>query len=88
MERNSKRFQAKMEEMLIGADVCARYNSKMYRVTSIDSWVSPDTITTLLDASVTTLEDYFEKNYNLTGTQLEQPVIVSYIISIFNMKVY
>uniref|UniRef100_A0A0K0DAK6 Piwi domain-containing protein n=2 Tax=Angiostrongylus cantonensis TaxID=6313 RepID=A0A0K0DAK6_ANGCA len=76
MRQNPKRFHVKMDEMLVGATVCTRYNNKMYRVTSINYEMSPASTFTLLDGSVTTLKEYFENNYNLTVTQLEQPVII------------
>ncbi|VDM62915.1 unnamed protein product [Angiostrongylus costaricensis] len=76
VRRNPKRFHAKMDEMLVGATVCTRYNNKMYRVTSINYGMSPVSTFTLPDGSITTLKEYFEKNYNLTVTQSEQPVII------------
>ncbi|KJH43427.1 piwi domain protein [Dictyocaulus viviparus] len=83
VEYNLERFHAKIEELLVGETVFARYNNKMYRVTSINYEMSPGATFTLCDGSVTTLKEYFEKNYNLSVTQMKQPVLVRSIIQSF-----
>ncbi|KAK6732202.1 hypothetical protein RB195_016529 [Necator americanus] len=74
---DKSRFQAVLEECLVGETVFAKYNNKMYRITSINYDMSPESTFTLADGTTTTLKGYFLKQYDLTVTENKQPVLIS-----------
>ncbi|XGW10333.1 hypothetical protein V3C99_012093 [Haemonchus contortus] len=77
VNRDIEKFQSKMEGLFIGETVFARYNNKMYRVAGIDYNMTPDSTFTLNNGSLTTLKNYFEKQYSLIIRAHRQPVLVS-----------
>ncbi|VDM67541.1 unnamed protein product [Strongylus vulgaris] len=76
------RFQAAMEEIIVGQTVFARYNNKMYRITSISYDMTPQSTFARTDGTVTTLSEYFEKQYDLSVLVDTQPVLVNNYLSI------
>ncbi|EPB67888.1 piwi domain protein [Ancylostoma ceylanicum] len=71
------RFHTVLEESLVGETVFARYNNKMYRISSINYEMSPESTFTLVDGTETTLRGYFLRQYDLEVKADGQPVLIS-----------
>ncbi|XP_010631959.1 piwi-like protein 4 isoform X1 [Fukomys damarensis] len=69
------------EQQLIGLIVLTRYNNKTYRIDDIDWSVKPTCTFQRRDGSEITYVDYYKQQYNITLSDLNQPVLVSLLKS-------
>ncbi|XP_063112284.1 piwi-like protein 4 isoform X2 [Cavia porcellus] len=69
------------EQQLIGLVVLTRYNNKTYRIDDIDWSVKPTHTFWRRDGSEITYVDYYKQQYNITLSDLNQPVLVSLLKS-------
>nr|XP_020027809.1 piwi-like protein 4 [Castor canadensis] len=65
------------EKQLIGLIVLTRYNNKTYRIDDIDWTVKPTHTFQRRDGSEITYVDYYKQQYDITLSDLNQPVLVS-----------
>ncbi|XP_037695951.1 piwi-like protein 4 [Choloepus didactylus] len=70
-------FTQKCEEQLIGFIVLTRYNNKTYRIDDIDWSVKPTHTFQKRDGTEITYVDYYQQQYDITLSDLNQPVLVS-----------
>ncbi|XP_048752927.1 piwi-like protein 1 isoform X2 [Ostrea edulis] len=63
--------------MFVGSIVLTRYNNKTYRVDDFDWDKRPDFSFKLRNDVSITLAEYYKKNYNITVTDMNQPLLVS-----------
>ncbi|MBZ3880721.1 Piwi-like protein 4 [Sciurus carolinensis] len=74
-------FTQTCEKQLIGLIVLTRYNNKTYRIDDIDWSVNPTHTFQRRDGSQITYVDYYKQQYNITLSDLNQPVLVSLLKS-------
>eukprot|EP00069_Balaena_mysticetus_P002147 bmy_15507T0 len=65
------------EKQLIGLIVLTRYNNKTYRIDDIDWSVKPTHTFQKRDGTEITYVDYYKQQYDITLSDLNQPVLVS-----------
>ncbi|CAO2636110.1 Piwi-like protein 4 [Lemmus lemmus] len=71
------RFTEMCQKQLVGLIVLTRYNNKTYRIDDIDWSVKPTQAFQKQDGSEITYLDYYKQQYNITLSDLNQPVLVS-----------
>ncbi|KAJ8798144.1 hypothetical protein J1605_001635 [Eschrichtius robustus] len=69
------------EKQLIGLIVLTRYNNKTYRIDDIDWSVKPTHTFQKRDGTEITYVDYYKQQYDITLSDLNQPVLVSLLKS-------
>ncbi|XP_003780860.1 piwi-like protein 4 [Otolemur garnettii] len=69
------------EKQLIGLIVLTRYNNKTYRIDDIDWSVKPTNTFRKRDGTEITYVDYYRQQYDLTLSDLNQPMLVSLLKS-------
>ncbi|XP_016062212.1 PREDICTED: piwi-like protein 4 isoform X1 [Miniopterus natalensis] len=74
-------FTQMCEKQLIGLIVLTRYNNKTYRVDDIDWSVKPTHSFQKRDGTEITYVDYYKQQYDITLSDLHQPVLVSLLKS-------
>ncbi|XP_066894371.1 piwi-like protein 4 [Kogia breviceps] len=74
-------FPQMCEKQLIGLIVLTRYNNKTYRIDDIDWSVKPTHTFQKRDGSEITYVDYYKQQYDITLSDLNQPVLVSLLKS-------
>ncbi|XP_076969347.1 piwi-like protein 4 isoform X2 [Tamandua tetradactyla] len=74
-------FTQMCEEQLIGYIVLTRYNNKTYRIDDIDWSVKPTHTFQKRDGTEITYVDYYKQQYDITLSDLNQPVLVSLLKS-------
>ncbi|XP_049634974.1 piwi-like protein 4 [Suncus etruscus] len=70
-------FTEACEKQLIGLVVLTRYNNKTYRVDDIDWSVKPIHTFRKRDGTCITYVEYYKQQYNITVSDLGQPMLVS-----------
>ncbi|XP_071068407.1 piwi-like protein 4 isoform X2 [Dasypus novemcinctus] len=75
------RFPQACEQQLLGRVVLTRYNNKTYRVDDIDWSVKPTHSFRMRDGTELTYVDYYRQHYDITLSDLNQPVLVSLLKS-------
>ncbi|KAL1781902.1 piwi 4 [Sigmodon hispidus] len=70
-------FTETCHKRLVGLIVLTRYNNKTYRIDDIDWSVKPTHAFCKRDGSEITYVDYYKQQYNITLSDLNQPVLVS-----------
>ncbi|XP_039110938.1 piwi-like protein 4 [Hyaena hyaena] len=70
-------FTQTCEKRLLGLIVLTRYNNKTYRIDDIDWSVKPTHTFQKQDGTETTYVDYYKQQYDITLSDLNQPVLVS-----------
>ncbi|KAI4537847.1 hypothetical protein MG293_012710 [Ovis ammon polii] len=70
-------FTQTCEKQLIGLIVLTRYNNKTYRIDDIDWSVKPTHTFRKRDGAEITYVDYYKQQYDITLSDLNQPVLVS-----------
>uniref|UniRef100_A0A8C6WCL3 Piwi-like RNA-mediated gene silencing 4 n=1 Tax=Nannospalax galili TaxID=1026970 RepID=A0A8C6WCL3_NANGA len=70
-------FPQTCETQLVGLIVLTRYNNKTYRIDDIDWSVKPTHTFQKRDGSEITYTDYYKQQYDITLSDLNQPVLVS-----------
>ncbi|XP_040113837.1 piwi-like protein 4 [Oryx dammah] len=70
-------FTQTCEKQLIGLIVLTRYNNKTYRIDDIDWSVKPTHTFRKRDGTEITYVDYYKQQYDITLSDLNQPVLVS-----------
>ncbi|XP_008573812.1 PREDICTED: piwi-like protein 4 [Galeopterus variegatus] len=74
-------FTETCEKQLMGLIVLTRYNNKTYRIDDIDWSVRPTHTFKKRDGTEITYVDYYEQQYNITLSDLNQPLLVSLLKS-------
>ncbi|KAK2508067.1 hypothetical protein MC885_008648 [Smutsia gigantea] len=74
-------FTQTCEKQLLGLIVLTRYNNKTYRIDDIDWSVKPVHTFRKRDGTEITYVDYYKQQYNITLSDLNQPVLVSLLKS-------
>ncbi|XP_059960394.1 piwi-like protein 4 [Mesoplodon densirostris] len=74
-------FTQTCEKQLIGLIVLTRYNNKTYRIDDIDWSVKPTHTFQKQDGTEVTYVDYYKQQYDITLSDLNQPVLVSLLKS-------
>nr|XP_010971647.1 piwi-like protein 4 [Camelus bactrianus] len=74
-------FTQMCEKQLIGLIVLTRYNNKTYRINDIDWSVKPTHTFQKRDGTEITYVDYYKQQYDITLSDLNQPVLVSLLKS-------
>ncbi|XP_004709078.1 piwi-like protein 4 [Echinops telfairi] len=74
-------FTQACEKALLGLIVLTRYNNKTYRIDDIDWSVKPTHTFQKRDSSEITYVDYYQQQYDITLSDLNQPVLVSLLKS-------
>ncbi|XP_072825056.1 piwi-like protein 4 [Vicugna pacos] len=74
-------FTQTCEKQLIGVIVLTRYNNKTYRINDIDWSVKPTHTFQKRDGTEITYVDYYKQQYDITLSDLNQPVLVSLLKS-------
>ncbi|XP_029064554.1 piwi-like protein 4 [Monodon monoceros] len=74
-------FTQTCEKQLIGLIVITRYNNKTYRIDDIDWSVKPTHTFQKRDGTEITYVDYYKQQYDITLSDLNQPVLVSLLKS-------
>ncbi|XP_051011715.1 piwi-like protein 4 isoform X2 [Acomys russatus] len=70
-------FTEACQKQLVGLVVLTRYNNKTYRIDDIDWSVKPTHAFQKRGGSVVTYVDYYKQQYDITLSDLNQPVLVS-----------
>ncbi|XP_025784293.1 piwi-like protein 4 [Puma concolor] len=70
-------FTQTCEKRLLGLIVLTRYNNKTYRIDDIDWSVKPTHTFQKQDGTEITYVDYYKQQYDITLSDLNQPVLVS-----------
>ncbi|XP_074839581.1 piwi-like protein 4 [Carettochelys insculpta] len=70
-------FLQTCEKELVGLIVLTRYNNKTYRIDDIDWCVKPADTFLKSDGTEITYTDYYKQQYDITLTDLNQPMLVS-----------
>nr|XP_021490857.1 piwi-like protein 4 [Meriones unguiculatus] len=70
-------FTEACQKQLVGLVVLTRYNNKTYRIDDIDWSVKPTHAFQKRDGSEVTYVDYYKQQYDITLSDLNQPVLVS-----------
>ncbi|XP_052045693.1 piwi-like protein 4 isoform X2 [Apodemus sylvaticus] len=70
-------FTETCHKQLVGLIVLTRYNNKTYRIDDIDWSVKPTHAFQKRDGSEITYVDYYKQQYDITLSDLNQPVLVS-----------
>ncbi|GAB5577291.1 piwi-like protein 4 isoform X1 [Prionailurus iriomotensis] len=70
-------FTQTCEKRLLGLIVLTRYNNKTYRIDDIDWSVKPTHTFQKQDGAEITYVDYYKQQYDITLSDLNQPVLVS-----------
>uniref|UniRef100_A0A8C6HEN2 Piwi-like RNA-mediated gene silencing 4 n=1 Tax=Mus spicilegus TaxID=10103 RepID=A0A8C6HEN2_MUSSI len=70
-------FTEMCHKQLVGLVVLTRYNNKTYRIDDIDWSVKPTQAFQKRDGSEVTYVDYYKQQYDITLSDLNQPVLVS-----------
>ncbi|XP_077723601.1 piwi-like protein 4 isoform X1 [Canis aureus] len=74
-------FAQMCEKQLLGLIVLTRYNNKTYRIDDIDWSVKPTHTFQKQDGTEITYVDYYKQQYDITLSDLNQPVLVSLLKS-------
>nr|AGA54121.1 piwi-like protein 4 [Rhinolophus ferrumequinum] len=74
-------FTQTCEKQLIGFIVLTRYNNKTYRIDDIDWSVKPTHTFQKRDGTEITYVDYYKQQYDITVSDLNQPMLVSLLKS-------
>ncbi|XP_007936292.1 piwi-like protein 4 [Orycteropus afer afer] len=74
-------FTQACEKELLGLIVLTRYNNKTYRIDDIDWSVRPTHTFQKRDGTEITYVDYYKQQYDITLSDLKQPVLVSLLKS-------
>ncbi|TEA34660.1 hypothetical protein DBR06_SOUSAS23810011, partial [Sousa chinensis] len=74
-------FTQTCEKQLIGLIVITRYNNKTYRIDDIDWSVKPTHTFQKRDGTEITYVDYYKQQYDITLSDLNQPVLISLLKS-------
>ncbi|XP_004412487.1 PREDICTED: piwi-like protein 4 [Odobenus rosmarus divergens] len=74
-------FTQTCEKQLLGLIVLTRYNNKTYRIDDIDWSVKPTHTFQKQDGTEVTYVDYYKQQYDITLSDLNQPVLVSLLKS-------
>ncbi|XP_049569788.1 piwi-like protein 4 [Orcinus orca] len=74
-------FTQTCEKQLIGLIVITRYNNKTYRIDDVDWSVKPTHTFQKRDGTEITYVDYYKQQYDITLSDLNQPVLVSLLKS-------
>ncbi|XP_044116634.1 piwi-like protein 4 [Neovison vison] len=74
-------FTQMCEKQLLGLIVLTRYNNKTYRIDDIDWSVKPTHTFRKKDGTEVTYVDYYKQQYDITISDLNQPVLVSLLKS-------
>uniref|UniRef100_A0A2K6G2W7 Piwi like RNA-mediated silencing 4 n=1 Tax=Propithecus coquereli TaxID=379532 RepID=A0A2K6G2W7_PROCO len=74
-------FSETCEKQLIGLTVLTRYNNKTYRIDDIDWSVRPTHTFQKRDGTEITYMDYYKQQYDITLSDLNQPMLVSLLKS-------
>nr|XP_012595130.1 piwi-like protein 4 [Microcebus murinus] len=74
-------FSESCEKQLIGLIVLTRYNNKTYRIDDIDWSVRPTHTFQKRDGTEITYVDYYKQQYDITLSDLNQPMLVSLLKS-------
>ncbi|KAI5277620.1 Piwi-Like Protein 4 [Manis pentadactyla] len=74
-------FTETCEKQLLGLIVLTRYNNKTYRIDDIDWSVKPTHTFRKRDGTEITYVDYYKQQYDITLSDLNQPVLVSLLKS-------
>ncbi|XP_057604599.1 piwi-like protein 4 isoform X1 [Hippopotamus amphibius kiboko] len=74
-------FTETCEKQLVGLIVLTRYNNKTYRIDDIDWSVKPTHTFKKRDGTEITYVDYYKQQYDITLSDLNQPVLVSLLKS-------
>ncbi|XP_047548226.1 piwi-like protein 4 isoform X3 [Lutra lutra] len=74
-------FTQMCEKQLLGLIVLTRYNNKTYRIDDIDWSVKPTHTFRKKDGTEVTYVDYYKQQYDITLSDLNQPVLVSLLKS-------
>ncbi|XP_057172812.1 piwi-like protein 4 [Ursus arctos] len=74
-------FTQTCEKQLLGLIVLTRYNNKTYRIDDIDWSVKPTHTFQKRDGTEITYVDYYKQQYDITLSDLNQPVLVSLLKS-------
>nr|XP_025749660.1 piwi-like protein 4 [Callorhinus ursinus] len=74
-------FTQTCEKQLLGLIVLTRYNNKTYRIDDIDWSVKPTHTFQKQDGTEVTYVDYYKQQYDITLSNLNQPVLVSLLKS-------
>ncbi|KAM4828337.1 piwi-like protein 4 [Thomomys bottae] len=74
-------FTQMCEKQLLGLIVLTRYNNKTYRIDDIDWSVKPVHTFQRRDGSEISYVDYYKQQYDITLSDLNQPVLVSLLKS-------
>ncbi|XP_075404837.1 piwi-like protein 4 [Tenrec ecaudatus] len=77
-------FPQACEKALLGLVVLTRYNNKTYRIDDIDWSVKPTHTFQKRDGSEITYVDYYQQQYDIALSDLNQPVLVSLLKSTRN----
>ncbi|CAH2225451.1 piwi 4 [Pelobates cultripes] len=72
-----ERFTDACEKEVLGQVVLTRYNNKTYRVDDFDWSTNPTHTFKKKDGSEISYVDYYKQQYNLSLTDLHQPMLVS-----------
>ncbi|XP_050410256.1 piwi-like protein 1 isoform X1 [Patella vulgata] len=76
-KRSKMSFFDRAFKALVGSVVLTRYNNKTYRVDDIDWDMRPTDKFKLQNGDEISYIDYYKKNYELTVTDADQPLLVS-----------
>ncbi|KAK7796092.1 hypothetical protein U0070_026136 [Myodes glareolus] len=77
LRAGTSHFTEMCQKQLVGLTVLTRYNNKTYRIDDIDWSVKPTQAFQKRDGSEITYVDYYKQQYNITLSDLNQPVLVS-----------
>ncbi|KAH0503642.1 Piwi-like protein 4 [Microtus ochrogaster] len=77
LRAGTSHFTETCQKQLVGLIVLTRYNNKTYRIDDIDWSVKPTQAFQKRDGSEITYMDYYKQQYNITLSDLNQPVLVS-----------
>ncbi|XP_041642825.1 piwi-like protein 2 isoform X2 [Cheilinus undulatus] len=75
-QQSKEHFQDECTKELIGSIIITRYNNRTYRIDAIEWSKSPKDTFTLMDGTKTTFVEYYSKNYGITISELDQPLLM------------
>ncbi|XP_065335975.1 piwi-like protein Siwi [Cloeon dipterum] len=70
-------YMQPLKQTILGVVVMTHYNNRTYRIDDIDFDANPMTQFSLKDGSKSTFVEYYKKRYNITITNLQQPLLVT-----------
>ncbi|XP_051032322.1 piwi-like protein 3 [Phodopus roborovskii] len=78
INRKSKMMKKQISEKITGSIVHTRYNNKTHRIDLVNWEMSPKDTFKKFDGSMITFIDYYKEQYNISITDLGQPLLVSF----------